>query len=327
MASSYPTSLDTSFPGYPYADNVQYVEAAYADAWVLAIQAVEKAIGAGSGTSANNPLYSTVFAESFSTITARIANAELVAKNSQVVIDPSPGDIQPVVSSTVGSEAGETGKAADAGHAHVGVHSVNGQTGDIEIAVQQVTENVYNISGEIVCGTGNGTGECLPPSTDQCHLECDSTQPCGVRWRQKGEVTHVAGDCKKVSYCQPYNGWIFAHGQQCSRTTYPNLFLASIVQFTGINFTTSSKTISGLNASLTAFIALGMAVECAGYFPSGVTVTAVTSTTVTLSNFPTSSGNSTVNIFLFGNGDGVTTFNCVNVPDTGDGTHTCVKAD
>ena len=55
--STYPNSVDTSFPGYPYVDDIEFVLAESANAWVQAIQAIENTIGAGQGAIAANPLY------------------------------------------------------------------------------------------------------------------------------------------------------------------------------------------------------------------------------------------------------------------------------
>lgn len=125
MASTYPIAIDTSFPGYPYTDNTEYVLAAYANSWILAIQAIENAIGAGSGSSPSNPLYSVVFNKSYTTVTARIAAAEAFAK-AIPVIDSAVGDIQPVAAVAL---AGAVGKTSDAGHVHRGVTTWKGQAG------------------------------------------------------------------------------------------------------------------------------------------------------------------------------------------------------
>src|ERR1700728_4275086 len=116
MASTYPGQLDT-FPGAPYTDGIEFVLAAYANFWVSAIGNIETTIGAGTGAIAANPLYSVTYGRSFTNLAARFVATEQAIAGS-VVINPSPGNIQPVAAAAA---AGSTGNAADASHAHKGV--------------------------------------------------------------------------------------------------------------------------------------------------------------------------------------------------------------
>lgn len=119
----YPAAFDSTFPGYPYTDNTQFIDETQANAWVQAIQNIEATIGypgqavyATSGSSVvTNPLYSPTYG-SFNTLTARIASLETTVKNG-IAINQSNGNIQSVGSS---NQAGSTGLAADAGHVHEG---------------------------------------------------------------------------------------------------------------------------------------------------------------------------------------------------------------
>jgi len=122
--SSWPGSVDI-FPGSPYQDNVEYLDAAYANAWVAAILALEAGIGTGTGTS--SPLYSAAYSTLFPTLAARISALEDVV--TQVPsIDHSVGDIAPVAAAP---SPGATNRSADAGHVHVGVTSWNGRQGAV----------------------------------------------------------------------------------------------------------------------------------------------------------------------------------------------------
>jgi len=78
----WPAGLDSygSFPGQPFTDGSEYILAAYADSWVLAIANLEAYIGYGSG--AQDPVYSPVFGQNFGTIAARLVNVETVANTA-----------------------------------------------------------------------------------------------------------------------------------------------------------------------------------------------------------------------------------------------------
>lgn len=115
MASSYPNGLDTGFPGWPYSDNIEFVTAEQANAWVAAMQAIETTVGYGTGTS--SPLYSVAYGKAFSTVAARIANVETAVVNG-VVINTANGNIQSIGAANI---AGNSGLAADAKHVHNGV--------------------------------------------------------------------------------------------------------------------------------------------------------------------------------------------------------------
>lgn len=119
MASTYPIQGDI-FPGAPYTDGIEFVLAAYANFWISCITALENTIGFGASGTAANPLFSSTFSTTYSTITARIANIESTAVNA-AKIDTSAGDIVAVGTSAL---AGAVGKSADSGHRHVGVASI-----------------------------------------------------------------------------------------------------------------------------------------------------------------------------------------------------------
>ena len=59
--STYPTAFDSTFPGYPYVDNTEFLDQTQANAWVSAIQNIETAIGYGGIGNPASPLYSAAY--------------------------------------------------------------------------------------------------------------------------------------------------------------------------------------------------------------------------------------------------------------------------
>jgi microcystin-dependent protein len=307
MASSYPGALDASFPGYPYVDNTEYVLANYANSWVLAIQAIENTIGFGTGGVATNPLFSTAYPGSspFSTITARILHAEQLLLN-QIQLDTTAGDIQPVGASAV---AGSSGKAADAKHVHQGVTSVNGRSGAITIQTTDVSATTYTAQGQVVVGTGNGTSELLPIGAAGSILTVGGSDPSGLQWAPPAQTgVFGSGDVKWTTAIVIQTGWLAANGQAVSRSTYASLLTATTIAFTA---TVSGQTISGISQSQTAYMATGMSIELNGA-GSSCTITGVSQTSITVSTTPSQGSQSCV-VFPYGNGNGSTTFNVVNM--------------
>ena len=116
MASSYPTGLDTGFPGWPYTDYTQYVTAEQANSWITAIQQIETVVGYGAGGSPANPLYSQQQGQTYTSVAARLSAIETSVAGG-LKLNSSAGTIQPVGTT---AQAGSTGLAADAGHVHAG---------------------------------------------------------------------------------------------------------------------------------------------------------------------------------------------------------------
>ena len=114
--STYPISFDATFPGYPYVDEQDFVDASSANAWVSSLQALENTIGYGLNGTAASPLYSVAYATTYTTVTARIAALELTVATG-LKLNSSNTNIQSV---GVANLAGSTGLAADAGHVHQG---------------------------------------------------------------------------------------------------------------------------------------------------------------------------------------------------------------
>lgn len=119
MASSFPNGLDTGFPGWPYVDNIEFVTAEQANSWIAAIQAIETAIGYGTGVA--SPLYSAAYGTTFPTLasgaSSRLANVETKIVNG-LKLNTAAGNIQSI---GLSNQPGNSGLAADAAHVHNGV--------------------------------------------------------------------------------------------------------------------------------------------------------------------------------------------------------------
>lgn len=300
----WPGTYDATFPGFPYQDNVEYILGSYANAWVAAFQALETGIGYGSGASSTNPLYSTTFNETYSTITARIVNLEQPLANYSTtvvpVIDTAAGDIVDVGATR---SAGSTGKTADAGHGHRGVTSYNGRQGAITVGTADVS-TPFTAAGQIVVGTGVGTGELLPIGSPGTVLTVGGADPSGLQW---GASVWNSGDLRFTSSVVVGSGWLYADGAAVSRASFGNLLAATTISFAA---TGSGSTLTGVSPSILALLAIGMRIEGPGLGTS-VTITGVTSV-VTLSS-PPSPGAGTFVAFPYGNGNGTSTFNVIDM--------------
>lgn len=109
----------------------------------------------------------------------------------------------------------------------------------------------------------------------------------------------------------PSGGWLWEDGTAYSRTTYATLF-AAITQGSVTGNTHTNTTLDNLSVDMTKRGLVGAYVEGTG-IPTGTTITALTSTTITLSQAAISTTvGITLRILPHGQGDGSTTF---NVPD------------
>ena len=129
-----------------------------------------------------------------------------------------------------------------------------------------------------------------------------------------GGSSTATGDGDLVGTIKPWAGlvapnqYMFAYGQAISRATYSDLKTA-ITSSQALICTSGLNVLSGLVD--TTQIPIGAKVE-ATCVPPGVTVTAKTSNSITISANATTTTAVTATIYPFGNGDGATTF---NLPD------------
>lgn len=130
-----------------------------------------------------------------------------------------------------------------------------------------------------------------------------------------GSTPTAVGDGNLVGTTLPWSGlvapnqYVFAYGQEISRTIYPEFYTAITLQ-ANVICTASSNTLTGL--ADTSQIPIGAPIELALCVPPGSTVISKTSGSVTLNNPSNVSLNATARFFPYGNGNGSTTF---NVPD------------
>lgn len=130
-----------------------------------------------------------------------------------------------------------------------------------------------------------------------------------------GSTPTNVGDGNAVGTVLPWSAlvppaqYVFAYGQEISRTVYPDFYTAITLQ-TNVVCSSSSNTLTGI--SDTSQIPVGGAVELSLCVLPGTTVVSKTSSTVTLSNPSTVSINAVATFFPWGNGNGTNTF---NVPD------------
>lgn len=130
-----------------------------------------------------------------------------------------------------------------------------------------------------------------------------------------GTTPTAIGDGNAVGTILPWSGisapsqYVFAYGQEISRTAFPEFFTA-VTQSISVICSASSNILTGI--SDTTQIRIGSPVEIPLCVVAGTTVVSKTSSTVTLSNSSSVSINTTAIFFPYGNGDGSTT---INTPD------------
>jgi len=105
------------------------------------------------------------------------------------------------------------------------------------------------------------------------------------------------------------SGYINCDGSAIVRATYPQLF-DNITQIINGTLTNGNPSVTGLSSTLTLHV--GMALEGTGIAPGTTILTIDSGTAITLSANATAGGASDLTFFLWGNGNGTTTF---NVPD------------
>jgi microcystin-dependent protein len=306
MASAWPLTYDATFPGYPYQDEIEYITGEQANSWVSAIQALENGIGFGGATSSSNPLYSEVNNTYYADMASRLSAIEQTHENA-VGIDPAAADIQPVGSTSV---AGGSGLASDAKHVHQGVKTFNTRSGPVTLELADVLD-LLTTPGSIMVGGVDGTGQLLTMGPANSVLQVDPTGSF-LEFGSAGSSTVASGDTKFTTAFAVPTGWLAANGAAVSRSTYAALMTATTLA-QSVTITNNQETISGISTNLTQFMAAGQAIECAGYIPSGTTITSVSSTSITISNNTTNGGTAIITVFPYGNGNGSTTFTVVDM--------------
>lgn len=130
-----------------------------------------------------------------------------------------------------------------------------------------------------------------------------------------GGSSTTVGDGNLVGTILPWAGliappnYLFGYGQEISRATYPEYFTAVTLQSAAF-CTSASPILTGL--ADTTQIPIGSPVE-AICVAAGTTVLSKTATTVTVSNNASLTTNLLARFFPFGNGNGTTTFNVVDL--------------
>src|ERR1019366_3246909 len=110
----------------------------------------------------------------------------------------------------------------------------------------------------------------------------------------------LVGTVKPWAGIQAPNQYMFAYGEQISRTIFSVLF-AAITQSTNVNCASSSNTLSGIADTTQIRIGGPVEVSC---MPAGTTVISKTSSTIVASNTASTGLNTIAVFFPFGNGDG-----------------------
>lgn len=125
----------------------------------------------------------------------------------------------------------------------------------------------------------------------------------------------ATGDGDLVGTIKPWGGptapnqYMFTYGQEVNRTTYAALFTA-ITSTQSVFCTSGSPTLNGVGDTTNFWIGMKVEIPCV---PTGIsTVASKTSSTVTLAVNANVSENINATFFMWGNGNGSTTF---NLPD------------
>lgn len=121
----------------------------------------------------------------------------------------------------------------------------------------------------------------------------------------------ATGDGDLVGTIKPWAGiaapnqYMFAAGQQLSRSLFPSLFTA-ITSVQTATCTSGNQTITGLTDTTQFWIGMSVEVNCLASGSS--TITAKTAASVTLAGTPNTSVNTPATFFPWGNGNATTTF-------------------
>lgn len=125
----------------------------------------------------------------------------------------------------------------------------------------------------------------------------------------------TVGEVKEFIGLTAPQTYFLCRGQTVSRASFPELFAVCCPVFTGLSIISGNPAITmparadGLQPTTGMFA--GMKIESSGIIPPGTSILSLTNTAITLTANPGSNG-STLTLFLYGNGDGSTTY---NLPD------------
>lgn len=182
---------------------------------------------------------------------------------------------------------------------------------DINGTVANTNPVVLDAAGRaLLWGTGNYRQQVFDKNNNLIWDVTTSTAGAGGGGGAIGTGDGDAvGTIKPWAGAIPPNQYLFTYGQELSRTTYAPLFQA-ITSIQSINCTSGSPTISGLSNTDSFWIGMKVELPCVS---GGVsTLISKTSFTVTLANNANINGISTATFFMWGNGNGSSTF---NLPD------------
>lgn len=176
----------------------------------------------------------------------------------------------------------------------------------------------------------NGRG--YDDSTPQAHVPGGSTEGVQTLWsaveaaEANDAVTNVLGAEAVGAFGVPIGALVpwagprttvpsnfkLCDGSAISRSTFAALLAASTVTTTG-NVSSTSVTISGIPSAAVAEMGIGMKIEGLGISPGATIASIPTTTAITISSPAVGTHSETaLTAYLWGNGDGTTTF---NLPD------------
>ncbi|WP_375549435.1 hypothetical protein ABWI01_03330 [Oceanicaulis alexandrii] len=161
----------------------------------------------------------------------------------------------------------------------------------------EALETAVNANTAAVAGKANTSDVYTKTETDDAISAAVSGAADGMPLGATLIWTHIIPPSAK---------WIWQTGAAISRTTFAEFF-AVTCPLVDATVTDASTSVTGIATSITEMLATGWDVEGVG-IPSGTTISAVGSGTITLSQAATAAATK-IRIFPHGNGDGSNTFN------------------
>ena len=193
----------------------------------------------------------------------------------------------------------------------------------IDVLVDGSTATFFNNTGlnatiNILSDNGNSTALIPPLSYLDITLVTASPYKYTTVYRSEGIQGTIVGEYKFVSFMGDIlPNFLECNGRAISRTTYSYYFSLITFNLPG-NLSVGSPIITGLTEEFTYNARVGMPVEGAS-IPSGAQILSIDSLDqITLTMNATSSTTENITFFIYGNGDGSTTF---NIPDFTNGSY------